>query len=157
MEEAFRSAGILGLLQRDIDMAEFTGKNDPFGVDFGYRVGNSLKMFHALALNLSREPAVTLAYRYARIQDGMRKGGQDAMLTAVISQDAMRRREEVASGIGMLRANEIAVRDIADIAEIADEVRRELRAGDCRSKKQIGRSGARARRELRFFFCARKP
>jgi len=34
MEEAFRSAGILGLLQRDIDMAEFTGKNDPFGVDF---------------------------------------------------------------------------------------------------------------------------
>jgi len=50
------------------------------------------------------------------------------MLTAVISQDAMRRREEVASGIGMLRANEIAVRDIADIAEIADEVRRELRA-----------------------------
>lgn len=128
MEEAFAEVGVLGLLQRDIEMSEFTGKNDPFKIDFGFRVGNSLKMFHALALNLSREPAVTLAYRYARIQEGLRKRGEQALLTAVISEDAARKREEVASGIGMLRANEIAVREIGEMAEIADEVRRELRA-----------------------------
>ncbi len=128
MEEGFRSAGILGFLQRDIDMTEFTGENDPFRVDFGYRAGNSLKMFHALALNLSREPAVTLAYRYARIQEGMRKRNEEALLTAIVSEDAARRREEVASGIGMLKANEIRVRDVREMAEIADEVRRELRA-----------------------------
>jgi len=127
MEEAFTDAGVLGLLQRDIAMTEFTGENDPFQIDFGFRVGNSLKMFHALALNLSREPAVTLAYRYARIQDGMRRRGQEALLTAIVSEDAARRREEVVSGMGMLRANEILVRDVGEMAEIAGEVRRELR------------------------------
>ena len=68
-----------------------------------------------------------MAYRYARIQDGMRKRGQEAMLTAIVSEDAARRREEVASGMGMLRANEIVVRDVGEMAEIAGEVRRELR------------------------------
>src|SRR6267378_2124334 len=105
------------------EMAVLTRENDPFQIDFGFRVGNSLKMFHALALNLSREPAVTLAYRYARIQEGMRKRGEAALLTAVISEDAGRR-EEIASGIGMLKANEIRVRDVGEMAEIADEVRR---------------------------------
>ena len=128
MEEAFAEVGVLGLLQRDIEMTEFTGKNDPFQVDFGFRVGNSLKMFHALALNLSREPAVTLAYRYARIQEGLRRKNEQAVLTAVVSEDAARRREETASGIGMLRANEIVVRDVTEMAEIAGEAMRELRA-----------------------------
>ncbi len=128
MEEAFAEVGVLGLLQRDIAMTEFTGANDPFQIDFGFRVGTSLKMFHALALNLSREPAVTLAYRYARIQEGLRKRGEAALLTAIVSEDAARRREDIASGLGMLRANEIVVRDVGEMAAIADEVRRELRA-----------------------------
>lgn len=128
MEEAFAEVGVLNLLQRDVAMTEFTGENDPFSIDFGFRVGSSLKMFHALVLSMSREPAVTLAYRFARIQDGMRRKGQEALLTAIVSEDAARRREEVASGIGMLRANEIVVRDVAEMAGIAGEVRRELRA-----------------------------
>lgn len=127
MEEAFADVGVLGLMQRDIVMTEFTGAHDPFQIDFGFRVGTSVMMFHALALNLSREPAVTLAYRYARIQEGLRKRGESALLTAVVSEDAGRR-EEVASGIGMLRANEILVRDVSEMATVADEVRRELRA-----------------------------
>ena len=108
-------------------MKEFTGNEDPFRVDFGFRVGTSLKMFHGLAFNLSRDPAVTLAYRYARIQKGMRAQGQEALLTAVISQDA-RRREETISGIAILRANEIRVRDVGELGAVAEEVRRELRA-----------------------------
>jgi hypothetical protein len=127
MEEGFAEAGVLGLLSRDIVMTEFTGEHDPFKVDFGFRVGNSLKMFHALALNLSREPAVTLAYRYARIQEGLRQKNEQAVLTAVISEDAARRRDEVTSGIGMLRANEILVRDVSEMRVIGEEVRREIR------------------------------
>jgi hypothetical protein len=129
MEEGFAEAGVLGLLARDMVMTEFTGEHDPFRVDFGFRVGNSLKMFHALALNRGREPAVTLAYRFARIQDGLRKQNEAAVLTAVISEDASRRRDEVASGIGMLRANEILVRDVSEMRVIADEVRREMSPG----------------------------
>lgn len=125
MEEEFSRAGVLGLMQRDLEMTEFTGENDPFRVDFGFRVGSSLKMFHALALSLSRDPALVLAYRYGRIREGMRKRSEEALLTAVVSEEA-RQRDEAASGIGMLRANEIAVRVVEEMAEVAEEVRRDL-------------------------------
>jgi hypothetical protein len=128
MQEAFADVGVLGMLQRDIEMKEFTGELDPFRVDFGFRVGKSLKMFHALALNLSREPAVTLAYRYSKIQQGMRARNEEALLTAVINEEALRAKGEVASGIGMLRANEIEVLGVAEMPEIAERLRLELRA-----------------------------
>jgi hypothetical protein len=128
MQEAFAAAGVLGMLQRDLEMKEFTGENDPFRVDFGFRVGKALKMFHALALNVSREPAVTLAYRYSKIQLGMRARGDEALMTAIINEDAVRAKGEVASGLAMLRANDIVVRDVGEMGEIAEEVRQELRA-----------------------------
>jgi len=128
MQNAFAEAGVLEMLQRELNMEEFTGEHDPFRVDFGLRVGKSLKMFHALALNISREPAVTLAYRYSKIQSGMWARGEQALMTAVINEDAVRSRGEAASGVAMLRANEIVVRDVAEMGKIAEEVRRELRA-----------------------------
>ncbi|MFZ3343094.1 MAG: DUF3037 domain-containing protein [Terriglobales bacterium] len=128
MRDAFTEAGVVEMLTRDLDMREFTGENDPFRVDFGFRVGRSLKMFHALALNMSREPAVTLAYRYSKIQVGMRSRGDEPLMTAIISEDAVRVKGELASGVAMLRANEILVRDVAEMGEIAEETRRELMA-----------------------------
>jgi hypothetical protein len=128
MQDAFADAGVLGLMQRDIEMKEFTGENDPFRVDFGFRVGKSLRMFQGLALNRSREPAVTLAYRYARIQAGMRARNEEALLTAVIHEEAMREKGEVGFGIAMLRANEVEVRGVGEMAEIAERVLRETRA-----------------------------
>lgn len=127
MQDGFAAAGVLEMLQRDVEMTEFTGKNDPFKVDFGFRMGSVLKMFHGLALSLSRDPAVTLAYRFARIREGMRARGEEALLTAVISEAAMLGKGEVASGIGMLRANEIEVRGVEEMGEIAEEVRRKIR------------------------------
>ena len=126
MQDAFAEAGVLALLQRDLEMKEFTGENDPFRVDFGFRVGTTLKMFQGLALNLSREPAVTLAYRYSRIRDGMQKRGEEALMTAVISEEAQRARGEVASGVAMLRDNLIEVRSVAELEEIGERVRREV-------------------------------
>jgi len=158
MEDAFREAGVLELLQRDLEMKEFTGENDPFRVDFGFRVrnhsskptsgfhprtassatlgtpgspgtpGETLKMFQGLALNLSREPAVTLAYRFARIQSGMRSRGEEALMTAIIHDEAMRARGEVGSGIAMLRANGVEVQAVEDMSGIAENVRREIMA-----------------------------
>jgi hypothetical protein len=54
--------------------------------------------------------------------------GEEASMTAVINEDAVRSRGEAASGVAMLRANEIMVRDVAEMGKIAEEVRRELRA-----------------------------
>ena len=128
MQDAFAEAGVLEMLQRDLDMREFTGENDPFRVDFGFRVGKSLKMFQGLALNVSREPAVTLAYRYGRIREGMRGRGEQALMTAVVSEAAARAAGETGSGIAMLRANEVEVRGLEEMGEIAESVRREMRA-----------------------------
>ena len=128
MQDAFAEAGVLEMLQRDLDMREFTGENDPFRVDFGFRVGNALKMFHGLALGASREPAVTLAYRYARIRAGMWGRGDEALLTAIVGEEALGARGEVASGIAMLRANEVEVRGLGEMGEIAAAVRREVGA-----------------------------
>ena len=119
---------MIELLQRDIDMKEFTGESDPFQVDFGFRLGKSLKMFHGLALNLSREPAVTLAYRYSRIQARMRQRGEEALMTAVISAETRQSKGEEVSGIARLKVNEVAVRSVGEMAEIAEEVRREIGA-----------------------------
>jgi len=71
---------------------------------------------------------VTLAYRYARIQEGMRKRQEEALLTAIINDEAMRSKGEIASGIAMLQANEVVVRGLGEMAAIAAEARRELRA-----------------------------
>jgi hypothetical protein len=128
MKDGLADAGVLEMMLRDLDMTEFTGENDPFRVDFGYRVGKSLKMLQALALNVSRVPAVTLAYRYATIGEGMRKRGEEALMTAVVGEQALRSAGEVASGIAMLRANEIRVRSVEEMGEIAEEVKRELQA-----------------------------
>jgi hypothetical protein len=127
MQDAFAEAGVLEMLQRDLNMKEFTGENDPFRVDFGFRLAKSLKMFQGLALNLSREPAVTLAYRYGRIQSGMRSRDEEALMTAIVSEEALRARGEVASGIAMLRANEVEVRSVGEMGEIAERVRGEVR------------------------------
>jgi Protein of unknown function (DUF3037) len=129
MADGFANAGVLEMLMRNIDMTEFTGAEDRFRVDFGYRVGKTLKMFEALALGSGRDPALALAYRYSRIQTGVRKKwGDEALLTAVISEDAMRSTGEAASGIAMLRANEVEVRSVREIGEIAKDAKRELRA-----------------------------
>ena len=122
MESAFTEAGVIGLLQRDLPMTEFTGEFDPFTVDFGFRVGTKVKMFHGLALSLSREPAIMLAHRYERIQSGMKARGDEPLLTAVISEFAARR-EDAAPAIAMLREREITVRDVGEMAAIAEEVR----------------------------------
>lgn len=126
MEGAFLEAGVLKDLQRDLDMREFTGENDPFSVDFGFRIGKSLKMFQALALNMSRDPAVTLAFRCLKIRDRMWNRGETAHMTAIVAAEALQR-NEVHSGIAMLREAEVEVRSVTEVGEIAERVRRELR------------------------------
>lgn len=127
MEDTLADAGVLELVMRDLDMTEFTGKDDAFRVDFGYRVGRSLKMLQALALSANRDPALALAFRYSKIQDGLVKRGDEALMTAIISEEAMRMKGEVASGIALLRANEVEVRGVEEMREIAERVRLEVR------------------------------
>jgi len=127
MKEAFIEAGVLDLIQRDMDVVKYTGQGDPFRIDFGYRVGNAVKMFHAVSVAANMDQALALAYRYSRVEAGMRREQLQASLTAVVDQGMALLEEKTRFAIGMLEQNSVRVRTVGEMAEIAGEVRRELR------------------------------
>jgi hypothetical protein len=128
MKEAFSNAGVLGLMQRDLDLVRYTGQGDPFRIDFGYRVGSAVKMFHAVSLSTNTDQALALAYRHSRVETGMLREQMQASLTAVVDEELALQDERKRFAIGMLAENSVRVRTVEEMAEIADEVRRELRA-----------------------------
>jgi chorismate mutase len=128
MKDAFESAGVLELMQRDLDVVRYTGLGDPFRIDFGYRVGRAVKMFHAVAVATNVDSALALAYRYSRVEEGMQREQLQVSLTAVIDQDVTLLEERARFAVGMLEQNSVRVRVVGEMREIAGEVRRELRA-----------------------------
>lgn len=128
MKEAFDDAGVLELIQRDLDVGKYTGQGDPFRIDFGYRVGNGVRMFHAVSVAANVDQALALAYRYSRVEAGMRQEQLQAGLTAVVDQEMALQDERARFAIGMLQENLVQVRVVGEMTEIASEVRRELRA-----------------------------
>lgn len=128
MKEAFEEARVLELMQTNLDVVKYTGLGDPFRIDFGYRVGTAVKMFHAVSLAANVDQALALAYRYSRVEAGMRREGMQASLMAVVDQEMALREEKTRFAIGMLEQNAVRVRMVTEMGEIAGEVRRELRA-----------------------------
>jgi len=132
MKEAFTEAGVLELMQRDLDVVKYTGQGDPFRIDFGYRVGSAVKMFHAVSLAANVDQALALGYRYSRVEAGMRQEQLQGSLTAVVDlgmveQGMALQEEKQRFAIGMLEQNSVRVRAVGEMTEIAGEVRRELR------------------------------
>src|SRR5208282_5355976 len=141
IKEAFTEAGVLELMQRDLDVVRYTGQGDPFRIDFGYRVGSAVKMFHAVSLHPIKprpgsigapvaanvDQALALAYRYSRVDAGMRQEQLQASLTAVVDQEMALLDEKTRFAVGMLEQNLVRVRTVGEMAEIAGEARRELR------------------------------
>ncbi|HYU46358.1 MAG TPA: DUF3037 domain-containing protein [Terriglobales bacterium] len=128
MKEAFADAGVLDLMQRDLDVVKYTGLGDPFRIDFGYRVDGAVKMFHAVSLAVNVDQALALAYRYWRMEAGMRQEQVQASLTAVVDQGLALREEKIGFAIGMMEQNAVRVRAVGEMTAVAEEVRRELRA-----------------------------
>jgi len=143
MQEAFTYAGVLELMQKDLDVVKYTGAGDPFRIDFGYRVGSGVKMFHAVSLHPIKpkpglmgapvvaanvDQALALAYRYSRIGAGMRQEQLRASLTAVVEEGVALQDERTRFAIGMLEQNSVRVRAVGEMDLVAGEVRLELRA-----------------------------
>jgi hypothetical protein len=127
MEQEFKDVSVLELLQRDLDLARYTGLGDPFRIDFGYRVGSAMKMFHAVSLAVNVDQALALALRYAKLDEGMRREQLHASMTAVVDQETALQEERSRFAIGTLEQNSVRVRTVREMAEIAAEVRRDLR------------------------------
>jgi hypothetical protein len=82
-------------------------------------------MFHAVSVAVNVDQALALAYRYSRVEAGMRREELQPSLTAVVDAGLVEERAQFA--IAMLEHNSIRVRGVAEVGEIASEVRREMR------------------------------
>jgi hypothetical protein len=128
MRDEFDKANVLSLLT-EVPAEPYTKPGDPFTFDFGYNTGSEIKLFHAVSLKAGVESAVLLAARYSKIAPVMAKVTQATPeLTAVIDDDLERGRAEVGFALDMMKEEGISIAVAADMPEIAERVRRELRA-----------------------------
>jgi hypothetical protein len=128
MRVAFEQAGVWESFMKDIPAAQYTRIGDPLEFDFGYRVGDEIKLFHAVALKTGVEPAIMLASRYPKVALGItRTTKAHPSLTAVIGDDLDRTRDEVRFALSAMEEEKIQVAVAAELPLIAERARLELR------------------------------
>jgi hypothetical protein len=125
VKEEFAKAGVLELIQRDLDVEKYTGPGDPFRIDFGYRVGDTVKMFHGVSIASNVDQALALLYRYSRVAAGMQQEGLKASLTAVVDEAQASTEEKARFALAMLKQHSVRVKPVQKVAEIVDEVGRD--------------------------------
>lgn len=128
MTDAWKQAGVWKFLMHGIPGAPYTKAGDPIKFDFGYRVGNQIKLFHAVSLKKTVSLAVMLAYGYPQIANGMTQLIQARpALTAVIDDDLDRGRDEVQFALSAMEENYIQIAVAAEMPMIAEVAGRELK------------------------------
>jgi hypothetical protein len=128
MSDAWEAVGI-SLRVKAFPVAPYTGEGDSFKFDFGYRLGEQIRLFHAVSLKARVDSAVTLAARYPKIADAMKTGEKNPLipsLTAVVDNDLDRTKAEIGFALGMMRENGIRVSEVREMPTIAEEARREI-------------------------------
>ena len=129
MTQAFETAGILRLMLHNIAAAPYTKPGDPFKFDYGYPVGNEIKLLQAVSLKAGVDQAVALAARFPGIARAIHgKRGTDAHLLAVVDDDLESSREEIGFALGMMEENRIRIARAAEMPAIAQQIRQELQA-----------------------------
>jgi|SRR5579863_2094538 DUF3037 family protein len=129
MRNEFERAGVWKFLMHGVPVAPYTRKGDPFKFDFGYRIGNEIKLFHAVSMRASIDSAVMLAARYPKIMPKMAEiAGAAPTLTAVVEDGLDRSRSEIGFALEMMEESRIRVKRSGDMVEIAEAARVELRA-----------------------------
>ncbi|HYA24090.1 MAG TPA: DUF3037 domain-containing protein [Terriglobales bacterium] len=129
MQNEFRRVGVWELLMHGVPVSQYTKPGDHFKFDFGYRVGNTIKLFHAVSLQRSIANAVTLASRYPMISGRMADAIKAVpLLTAVIDDGLDRNNEEIHFALEMLEEAKAKVAPVSEMPAIAEVARQELLA-----------------------------
>ncbi len=127
MRDAFEQAGVAKFLS-SVPVAPYTKPGDPFKFDFGYRVGNEIKLFHAVSLKANVDQAVLLAARYPKIASAMEHmTAATARLTAVVDDALDRTQEVVQFALSAMEDEKIRIASVGEMAGIAEVARRELK------------------------------
>lgn len=129
MRDAFEQAGVWRLLRKKIAASQYTQAGDPLKLDCGYRNG-LVKIFHAVSLENDVEGAKGIAYSAAALREGVLKSEGVALeLTAVVeAASGVSDAEQYGFGINVMEREAIRVLTVAQLGQIAETARRELRA-----------------------------
>jgi hypothetical protein len=126
IREEWKRVGIESLIRENIEVAKYTGAGDPFTIDFGYKIGNQIKLFHAVSLKKNVESAERLTYRFPKIVKGMEQDNLVPTMAAVIDKDVDLARNDVQFAVGDMERNSIHVVAVTRMPEIAENAKREL-------------------------------
>jgi hypothetical protein len=127
IDGAFEHAGIGKWIMRGIPVSPYTRPGDPFKFDFGYRMGNAIKIFQAVSMKSSVDQAVLLASRYPAIAKAIGEKTQALpVLTAVTEDELDRTEDQTQFALGMLEDAQVIVAVSAGMPLLAEQARREL-------------------------------
>jgi len=128
MREAFEQAGVWKLMRKRIAVAEYTHPGDPLKIDCGYRPNGEVKLFQAVSLASDVDAAKVLAFTYPQVREGIARLEQaKTSLTAIVEDDLDRTDEPIAFALDTLARSQIAVAAQAELPQLAEMARRELR------------------------------
>lgn len=128
MNLEFEKAGVLGLLL-PVPAEMYTKPGDPFIFDFGYNTGSQIKLFHAVSIQASVDPAVLLAARYQKIAPEMERLTRKTPVLRAVVEDGLNEHDQaIRFAVEMMTESGIRVSRTSDMADIARIAREELRA-----------------------------
>jgi Protein of unknown function (DUF3037) len=131
MRDAFEQAGVWKNLMHSVPVTRYTKPGDPLKFDFAYRIGESMKIFHAVSLKTSVDQAVIMASRYPSIAKGIyryRNEQVTSILTTIVDDALDRKDEQVQFALAMMNEAGIQVEAAARMPAIAEMARQELTA-----------------------------
>jgi hypothetical protein len=127
IQDAYESAGIWGMVFKNVPVAEYTYIGDPLKIDVSYRPNGVVKMLQALSLEVNPDAAKALAFSYPQLVAGIkRKEEAGTALTAIVDDELDRNDPEVGFALGILERSGIEVAATADLPEMVEKARVEL-------------------------------
>jgi Protein of unknown function (DUF3037) len=129
IKNAYESAGIWGMVLKNVPVSEYTYSGDPLKIDVSYRPNGVVNMLQAVSLETSVDPAKALAFSYPHLVAGIARREQaDTALTAIVDDDLDRHDPEIEFALGTLERSGIALAVSADLPQIAQQARTQLMA-----------------------------
>jgi hypothetical protein len=128
MRGAFEAAGVWPFMRQDIPAAQYTRPGDPLKIDCGYRPNGVIHLFQALSLATDVNSAKVLAFSYPEMRDGIANVEHAVSDLTVVTEDQLDLQgPAVAFALATLQESEIAIARVAEMPEIADRARLELK------------------------------
>lgn len=124
MSAAFRSAGAWDALMKGVPVSSYTNENDDFAFDFGYAVGNEIKLFHAVSLVDIGQETRMFPLRVAKIGPRMANLRKAVPHFTAVVEDGFDPNEKAAKTVLAFMADEnIRVAHLREMNGIAEEAR----------------------------------